>query len=288
MSRTQVYAAGLTRAEVTANVRAGRWQTLGSQSIITYTGPPSVQSRHWAAVFEAGPRAFLDGVSALQAAGLERFEQDTIRVSVPRGARVRRAAGVDIRQTRRWEAADLAVGAGPPRTRPATAAIRAALWARSDKQAALVLTMAVQQGLVRAKDLGVEILRIRRDKRRVFVGSVLLDILGGARSLGELDFARECRRRGLPAPSRQVVRKGPHGRYYLDVFWDEWRVAVEIDGIQHAWAQNVVQDALRHNHVTLGDCRVLRLPLLGLRVASDEFFAQIETALRTAGWAFPA
>lgn len=122
----------------------------------------------------------------------------------------------------------------------------------------------------------------------MFVSSVLLDILGGARSLGELDFARECRRRGLPEPSRQVVRKGRHGRYYLDVFWDEWRVAVEIDGIQHAWAQNVVQDALRHNDVTLGDCRVLRLPLLGLRVAADEFFAQIDTALRTAGWALPA
>lgn len=146
MSRTQVYAAGLTRAEITANVRAGRWQALGFQSIITYTGPPSVQARHWAAVFEAGPRAFLDGVSALQAAGLERFEQDTIRVSVPRGARVRRAAGVEIRQTRRWKADDLAVGAGPPRTRPATAAIRAALWARSDKQAALVLTMAAGSG----------------------------------------------------------------------------------------------------------------------------------------------
>jgi very-short-patch-repair endonuclease len=127
--------------------------------------------------------------------------------------------------------------------------------------------------------------RIRRDKRRLFIGAVLLDILGGARSLGELEFARECRDRGLREPSRQVVRRAGGGRYYQDVFWDQWRVAVEIDGIHHLWAENVVRDALRHNDVTLADCRVLRLPLLGLPVAPDEFFEQIELALGAAGWA---
>jgi very-short-patch-repair endonuclease len=145
--------------------------------------------------------------------------------------------------------------------------------------------MVVQQGMVVPEALGVELLRIRRDKRRMFIGTVLLDILGGARSLGELEFARECRLRDLPEPSRQVVRRGRDGRYYLDVFWDRWRVAVEVDGIHQLWAENVVRDALRHNDVTLGDCRVLRLPLLGLRVAPDAFFAQIEDALRAAGWA---
>jgi very-short-patch-repair endonuclease len=285
VSRLQLYAEGITRWEVRANVRAGRWQTFASQSVVVHTGPLTDSARRWAAVFEAGPRAFLDGASALQAAGLERFSTDVVRVSVPRGARVRRASGVDIRQTRRWDAGDLASGGGPPRSRTETAAIRAALWARSDRQAALVLTMAVQQGLVEARQLGVELLRVRRDRRRRLVGDVLLDLVGGARSLGEIDFARECRRRGLPEPTRQAVRRGPDGRYYLDVVWEQWRVAVEIDGIQHAWAENVVQDALRHNAVTLGDCRVLRLPVLGLRVAADAFFAQVEEALRASGWA---
>jgi very-short-patch-repair endonuclease len=80
-----------------------------------------------------------------------------------------------------------------------------------------------------------------------------------------------------------VIRRGRDHQYYLDVFWDDWHVVVEIDGIHHLWAENVVQDALRHNDVTLGDCRVLRLPLLGLRVAPDEFFAQVEQALVAAG-----
>ena len=283
ISRTQLSAVGATRAEVRAQVRARRWRRVGSQCVSMTTGGLTREAQLWAAVFEAGPRAFLDGPAALEAAGLERYHSDRIRVSVPRGARVRRARGLDIRQTRRWRADDV-VGVGLPRARPEVAAVRAALWARSDRQAALVLSMVVQQGIATAEAIAFELLRVLRDKRRLLVQRVVLDLLGGVRSLGELDFARECRRRGIPEPSRQVVRRGRNGRYYLDVYWDEWHVVVEIDGIHHSWAEQIVGDALRHNDVTLGHDIVLRLPLLGLRVATDEFFEQIQAALRSRGW----
>jgi len=283
VSRMQAYALGLTRGQARAQVRARRWQRVGSQSIAIHTGPISGDGLAWAAVFEAGPRAPLDGVSALIASGLTHFTADHLRVSVPRGARVRKAPGVDIRQTRRWCADDV-LATGVPRTRAPVAAVRAALWARSDKQAALLLTMVVQQGLTTAEALGEQALRIRRDRRRLLLQGVILDLLGGVRSLGELQFARECRRRGLPEPSRQVVRKASNGRYYLDVIWDRWGVVVEIDGIHHTWATNVVGDALRQNDLTLTEATVLRLPLLGFRVARDEFFAQIEQALVANGW----
>lgn len=283
VSRRQVYALGITRWEVRASLRAGRWRSLSPQSLEVPAGSMTDHGRFWVAVFEGGPRAFVDGVSALQVAGLRKFDQELVRVSVPRGARVRRARGIDIRQTRRWDVTDLASGSGVPRSRPEVAAVRAALWARSNRQAALILTMAVQQGLCVPEGLAREFLRIRRDRRRSLVQAVILDLMGGVRSLGELDFARECRRRGLPEPSRQVLRRGPHGTYYLDVIWDEWGVVVEIDGIQHSWAQNVVSDALRQNDVSLEGAVVLRLPLLGLRVAADDFFEQIEKALRGAG-----
>jgi very-short-patch-repair endonuclease len=282
VSRPQTYALGVTRGVVRANLRARRWRRVGSQSIALTTGPLTREAQEWAAVFEAGPRAFLDGASALMASGLRSFTESTIRVSVPRGARVRRARGLDIRQTRRWQADDV-IGTGVPRSRPAVAAVRGALWARSDRQATLLMTMAVQQGLVDAETLGLELLRIRRDRRRRLLHGVVMDLLSGVRSLGEADFRRMCRSHGLPEPSRQVLRKGRHGTYYLDALWEEWGLAVEIDGIQHAWAQNLVADALRHNEVTLGYARVLRLPLLGLRLTAPEFFRQIRDALEQAG-----
>ena len=283
LSRRQLADLGVTRWQIRAELRAGRWRAVGRQSVVTHTGPLPLAPRHWVAVFEAGPRAFLDGSSALVAAGLTGFETPTVRVSVPRGARVyRRLPGVDIRQTRRW-AADDVTGSGLPRARVEVAAVRAALWARSDKQAALVLTMVVQQRLTTAERLAEESLRVRRDRRRSLMHAVVLDLLGGVRSLGELDVVRECRRRGIPEPTKQVLRKGRNGRYYLDLLWEEWGLVVEVDGIQHAWANQVVGDALRQNDLSLQQLTVLRLPLLGFRVARDEFFDQIEQALIDAG-----
>jgi len=282
-SRRQLYALGVTRWEIRSHVRAGRWQLIGDQSVHLHNGELSRLGHLWAGVFQGGPRACLDGGAALEATGLQRYSVDRIRVSVPRGARVRRTPYYDIRQTRRWTSDDL-VEVGIPRTRPAVAAVRAGLWARSDKQASLVLTMAVQQGVVRVEDLAQELLRIRRAPRRLLLHAVVNDLLDGARSLGELDVASELRRRGLPVPERQVLRKDSRGRYYLDLYWRRFRLVVEIDGIHHTWAENVVGDALRQNSLALAGDTVLRLPLLGLRMQPDEFFEQIKSGLVAGGW----
>lgn len=283
VSRRQLYALGFTRWEVTAQIRARRWRRVTDQVLAVHTGPLTQEGLHWAAVFQGGPRAHLDGASALVASGLTRYTVDRVRVSVPRGARVRRTPEFDIRQTRRWSADDV-LTTGVPRTRPEVAAVHAALWARSDKQATLILAMAVQQGLTRPDLLAHAALRIRRDRRRRLLQVVVLDLLGGARSLGEIDVARECRRRGLPEPSRQVLRRDGAHRYYLDISWDEWGIVVEIDGIHHTWAENIVGDALRHNTVAIASATVLRLPLLGLRTEPDAFFDQIRDALVDGGW----
>lgn len=287
VSRSQLYAAGLCRGEVRAELRAGRWTAVGRHCICVHSGPLTTLGRHWAAVLEGGPRAFVDGDSSLVLAGLKHYDVDRIRISVPRGARIRhRGTTVSIRQTRRWDPHDLE-GTGLPRSRVPVAAIRAALWASSDRQAALLVTMVVQQRLATARQLAEEMLRVRRDKRRTFLHSVLLDLLGGVQSLGELDVIRGCRDRGIPAPDTQVLRRTGRGSIYLDLRWKRWKVVVEVDGIHHLWAQQVVSDALRQNSVALSGDTVLRLPLLGLRACPDDFFEQIAEALRAAGCPFP-
>jgi very-short-patch-repair endonuclease len=283
VSRRQLYALGVTRWEIRSQVRAGRWQLIGDQSVQLHTGEISDEGRRWAAVFQGGPRACLDGVSALIASGLKRFTEDRVRVSVPRGARVRRTPEFDIRQTRRWHPDDI-VRSGIPRTKRPVAAVRGALWARTDKQAVLLLTMTVQQGLLRPEDLAHELLRVKKAGRRLLLHAVVNDLLDGARSLGEVDIGRELRRRGLPLPTRQVLRRDNRGRYYLDLYWPDCGLVVEIDGIHHAWAENVVGDALRQNSLALDGDTVLRLPLLGLRLQPDDFFAQIERGLLDGGW----
>ena len=81
-----------------------------------------------------------------------------------------------------------------------------------------------------------------------------------------------------------MCRCTSNGTYYLDFRWSRWRVVVEVDGIQHAWAVNLVGDALRHNRLAIDGDLVLRLPVLGLRAQPDAFFGQIREALSAAGW----
>ncbi len=108
------------------------------------------------------------------------------------------------------------------------------------------------------------------------------DIAFGVQSLGELDFARLCRARGLPEPSRQVVRQGDKGRIYLDVRWDGRCLVVEIDGLHHGLGLNPTLDHLRQNSVTLAGDRVLRIDVLGLRLETARFMDQVEMGLRLA------
>lgn len=123
---------------------------------------------------------------------------------------------------------------------------------------------------------------ILRHKRRKLLACIVGDLMDGAQALSELDFAVLCRKRGLPTPTRQHVVPRPGGRYYLDVCWEQWCLALEIDGVQHESVQAAIPDALRQHAVTIGGLRVLRIPVLGLRVAGEAFLDQVQDALREA------
>ncbi len=171
-----------------------------------------------------------------------------------------------------------------PRVRPPIAAIRAALWARSDRQAALVLAMSVQQRLTTPEALTEAFSSVRRHRRRKLIRLILNDLSNGAQSLGEIEFARLCREYGLPEPDRQVRRRGPDGVFYLDSAWTAYDAVVEIEGLHHLEAAQVMADTSRQNELTLGNDRVVRIPVIGLRVDPDHYMTQVARLLRAGGW----
>ena len=260
-------------------VAAGRWATWGRHTVVVAGSVPQGRGALWHAVWESGPGAVLDGAAALVAQGLTGFHPDVVDVSVPRQNRCHRVAGVRAR--RRVLAPT--VGAGLPRVQPEWAAIHAAQWATSDRQAALVLCLAVQQRVVAPGRLLSAWRTVERSPRRSLLTAAISDVCDGAQSLGELDFAGLCRRHGLPEPSRQTVRTTARGRVYLDAEWTEQGLVVEIDGGHHALALNPVDDALRQNEVTLRRRAVLRIPVLGLRLQPDAFLAQVARGLAGSG-----
>ena len=269
---------GYDHAAVAREVDADRWTRLGTHTVVLHTGPVGAAALRWRAVWEAAEDvALVDGVTALHAAGLTGYTEDMLHLSVPRGARCRGVEGVRIhRVTRR---AGEAVGSGLPRTRVEVAALRAAAWARSDRQAALILCLVVQQRLTTGARFLSALPAVRNRGRRPFVRQVLRDIADGAQSLGELDFAQMCRRHGIPPPDRQVLGRTALGRIYLDARWRGSRFVVEIDGAGHRVGLAVTDDNLRQNEVVLGDDRVLRIGLIGLRVHERVSMQQVRRAV---------
>ena len=176
--------------------------------------------------------------------------------------RRRRVAGVTVHRRRdvgSHHGGRSACGAPPsgPRSGPRE-------WARTDRTAALLVCLAVQQRLVAPEPA----------PRRVAHGgpepTSAAPRRRHPRHLRRGPLARRARlrpdvpsRRAAAAEPGRSVRTGPGGRVYLDVAWEDIGLVVEIDGGHHALALNPVDDALRQNEVTLSADMVLRIPVLG-------------------------
>ena len=279
LSRRQLRAIGITHDLVRNEVAAERWVALGRQGVAVHRGPLPAVAKAWSAIWDVGERiAVLDGVSSLLASGMTGFDEDLLHLSVLHSHDIPRLEGVRVHKViRRLD--DEVVPVGIPRTRPAVASVRAAGWAVTDRQAALLLVMPVQQRLTTPESLLAASERCIGRRRRAFIRGVARDVALGVQSLGELDFARLCRARGLPEPSRQVVRHGPLGRIYLDVRWDRHGLVVEVDGIQHREGLALTVDNLTRNSVVLAGDRVLRIDVVGLRLQADEFLDQVALGL---------
>lgn len=279
VTRQMLLEAGLTRGQIQVEVERGVWVPMGRHTLGITSASSSERASWWRALWESGGGAVLDGPTALFAIGLKSWSESSIHVTVPNARSVRPLRGVTHHRLR-----DIGpvVTVGLRRTKPEVAVIRAAQWAKSDAQAATFLAMAVQQRLVAPSAILHRWGSITYSARRGVLDDVIRDVCDGAHSLGELDFARECRQRGLPEPSRQVVRTSERGTVYLDVFWDEFDVHVEIQGAHHFQGLAAVSDALRFNDIRLNgrDVVSLQVPVLGLRTGPEPFFTQIKEALR--------
>ena len=282
VNRARLRQIGVTREDVRTHVRAGRWMQLGNN---TFRPPTNAwcpeRSPIAVAVFETQGPAWAEASSALILHGLRGWSAQQIvvalphygqRTSFPPGTR-----GMFLFRPPRLSQTPI------PHSHPAWASLRAAAIARTDREAATVLAMTVQQRLARADDYWQALECLPKLHRRKLIRELLGDITTGSESIGEIDFVQLCRRRGLPVPDRQVRRRHPNGSYYLDVRWEAAKLTVEIDGMNHFMGDNPTQDALRQNYLTLGGDAVLRIPVVALRTDPDPFFAQIEHRLRLAG-----
>lgn len=283
MSRRQLSAARVPRWLVRLELSTGRWQQAGRQTVVVHNGPLSAPAQRWVAVLEVGARAALDGVTALQQAGVTGLSDEELHVSVPKGATPSHPPGVRVHETRRFRELDV-VPAGIRRVRPATAAVRAALWASSDRQATYFLILVVQQRAARVVDVADAVALVRRHRRRALLRRVVAELAAGVRALSELDVAEDLRRRGLPEPARQVVRRRPSGVEYLDCDLPAYGVTLEIDGAGHEEPWQRLSDLVRDIGLAADGRTVIRLPMATYALDRERVLDALEGLLTVRGW----
>ncbi len=214
-------------------VASGRWQRPHLGVYVAHNGPISAAQQHRVAVLAC--RAYVAGVSALNLLGLRGFDSPRLHLLIPAHRRdLDPPPFVRLHRTSALPHLERAEVNGLPCTVPARAVVDAAQWATTDERAATIVAASFQQRLVSAIDVRITLERMPRARRRGLVGAMLADLAGGVGSLPEAQFLQFCRKAGFPLPKLQVSRRDSRGRKrYLDAYFEEYGVHVEIDGGQH-------------------------------------------------------
>ncbi|MEH1167873.1 DUF559 domain-containing protein [Micromonospora sp. CPCC 205539] len=276
----------LSAKAIRHRVTIGRWRQVHRAVFVTHSGPVNADQRRWIAVLAAGPTAMLGGLTAAQAWGLDRYGSRTVHLLLPAARRRDQLPqGVLVHRTTCLPEEDVLDLGRPRRTMPARSLVDAAQWATTDEEARAMIAAGFQQRMVSSDDLHRVLDRLPRARRRKLILETASDAAGGAHSLAELDLVGLLRSARLPEPALQKVRYDDAGRRrYLDLYFDHWRVHVEVDGAHHLDPRAAWADMRRQNDLWIEGDRVLRYPAWVIRAHPDEVLRQIRAALHAAGW----
>ena len=266
VTRAELGALGITAHHIDAQVAARRWQRVGP-AIVLHNARLTPREYRWLCMINCGPRALLTSFTAAQEWGLRGWERPGVHVLAPRGTIRPDLQGLRLHRVGTWSRVECVPGRRLHRL--ASALVIAASSFERSRPGCGLLAAAVQQRLLGPEQLRAALHSAPRTRHRSTLLLAVDDIEGGAQALSEIDFTRLCARFGLPAPTRQGIRRDADGRRrYLD---SEWRlpdgrvVAVEVDGAQHMRVEQWGPDQLRQNEVVIGGTIVLRFPSVVVR-----------------------
>jgi len=286
----------MTEDQLRWRVTSGRWQKPARGVVVAQSGPLTDRQLLRAALLRAGPQAALAGLTAARLDGLRGFNdggplaETTIHLLAPAGYKRRTpppGLAVATHYTRVLTDEDVHPLRQPRRIRIARSLVDAAAWMPTDRAAMAVLAAGAQQRLVRPDDLREVTNRIETLQRRKLIKETISDIAGGSQALSELDFTQQVIKAfRLPEPTRQAARRDSRGRRrWTDVMWDDYKIAVEIDGAQHtADPRQRWDDMERDIDLSLDGYQTLRFPAWLVRANPEYVARKILEALRHAGY----
>lgn len=272
LHRDQLYALGVSRSFLSAQLRAERWTAVGQNVVLLQNAPPGRHQLMWLAVLDAGEDCALGSHTALELVGFQPFAREAaeIHLIVPRGCRTTPLTGVRVHESRRLRADGVVRTRGLPRTEVERSVLDAAAWQPYPRFACLMVAAAVQQRMTTPPRLDAAMQTIGRIRHKAYLRLAITDVATGAQSLGEIDLAKLCRRFGLVPPRRQQRRRDSSGRSrYLDAEWtlpNGEVLVLEVDGRHHLDVASWQDDIRRERSVVVSRRWVLRATGLELRL----------------------
>lgn len=244
----QLEAIGVPRRTIARRCEHGRtWRLLLPGVVLLQNGEPTDEQKIQAALLHAGQGSILTGVRALDRHGLRNLPPTKdVHLLVPAERSVAGTGFVHIERSRRLPSPR--IRSGIP-TAPVPRAVIDASRREPDRDAVTaMLAEAVQRGYCLPWALADELDEGRRTGSAL-VRRALVPILGGARSVAEVDAWRLWQRSGLPDCQWNVKIFDANGNYVAqpDGWCDELAFAWEIDSLRYHASDDGFRDTLARN-----------------------------------------
>jgi predicted transcriptional regulator of viral defense system len=229
ISRQQLLHCGLSPQMIVRRVERGRWQQLFWGVYGVFTGSASRDTWLWAAVLRAGRGAVLSHQTAAELHGLTDSRAETIYITVPSDRRIMNP-GIVIRTSARVGEARQPLRE-PPRTTVEETVLDLAQLARTLDGACGWVTRACGRRLTTEEKLRAALALRKKMRWRVELDDVLAAAGDGIHSVLEYRYLRDVERaHGLPRSLHQVRVVIDGKVVYRDAYYDEYKLAVELDG----------------------------------------------------------
>lgn len=284
ISRRQAQDAGLPGDSIDSRLRYGTWRQLHLGVYAAFTGQPPREALLWAALLRSGTGAVLSHQTAAELDGLTDVISPAIHTTVPIGRHVRGTTGVVIHRSGRVAAARHPVLL-PPRTRIEETVIDLTQMATSTEEAFHWLSRACGSRLTTADRLKTALSQRRKVRHREELVSALGAIADGVHSNLEYRYVRRVERpHRLPVARRQARITIGMARRYLDNLYEEYGVAVELDGQAAHRVHDRWRDVHRDNMLTGAGIVTLRYSWPDITERSCKVAGEIAAVLRRNGW----
>ena len=300
ISRRQALDGGMSVTQIRGRLRGERWQPLYRGVYAAFTGEPTRPALIWSALLSAGPEAAVSHDTAAELYELGLTKAEAIHVTIPAARTVQRDARpvpALVSSGRKVTLPRLVVHRSdriirarhpvllPPRTRVEETVIDLTQSAATFEGAFDWLCQACA-----SRRCTTEMLRRALDQRkkvryRQELRAALADIADGVHSQLEYRYVHGVERpHGLPAARRQALMTPGSRRRYLDNLYQDYLLAVELDGTASHPAAGRWRDINRDRSLARLGIMTLRYNWSDVTTRRCQIAAEIADILAQRGW----